>query len=407
MAPSQSPPSIKPLLLYFHFFFLCVFFSQQTHSASAPYSAIFSFGNSLADTGNYLLAGPTKFSYIASLPYGETYFHFPTGRACDGRLIVDFIGCACTSLSNRIIADEAYVNSMATAEAYGVPMLPPYLARSLGASFRQGVNFAVVGATALDPIFFDRRNLSSELVTNSSLSVQLGWFKDLKSSLCYSTKCKFAVEFFRKSLFLVGEIGGNDYNFAFFGGKSVNEIVTYVPEVANAIASAVRKLIEQGAMDLVVPGNFPIGCSAIYLTYFQSSNRSDYDANGCIIALNQFAEYHNSLLQSALEQVRKKYPNRKIIYADYYDAAVQFFISPEKFGFSNGALSACCGGLGPYNYNSSTPCGALGATVCPDPTTYVNWDGIHFTEAAYHVIAAGLANGPYATPPMAPTPHLN
>ena len=38
----------------------------------------------------------------------------------------------------------------------------------------------------------------------------------------------------------MGEIGGNDYNFPFFQGRTVGEITTYVPNVISAISSAIK-----------------------------------------------------------------------------------------------------------------------------------------------------------------------
>lgn len=69
-------------------------------------------------------------------------------------------------------------------------------------------------------------------------------------------------------------------------------------------------------------------------------------------------------------------------------------------GFGEGILSACCGGGGPYNYNSSALCGAPGTKVCSDPSLYWNWDGVHLTEAASRWIANGLIQGPFAAPPI-------
>lgn len=43
----------------------------------------------------------------------------------------------------------------------------------------------------------------------------------------------------RNSLFLVGEIGGNDYNHPFYRGRSLAEIRTFVPLVIRAISSAI------------------------------------------------------------------------------------------------------------------------------------------------------------------------
>ena len=54
--------------------------------------AIYSFGDSIADTGNLLREGPVGFfSSIDSYPYGQTY-RKPTGRCSDGLLIIDYFG---------------------------------------------------------------------------------------------------------------------------------------------------------------------------------------------------------------------------------------------------------------------------------------------------------------------------
>ncbi|GMN43591.1 hypothetical protein TIFTF001_012789 [Ficus carica] len=333
------------------------------------YNDIFNFGNSLSDTGNFLLTGAFAYTPVGKLPYGLTFFRHPTGRFSDGRLMIDFI--------DYCLPDKA--------KAFGLPFLPPYLAQQGGSQiFDHGVNFAVAGATALDAEFFYRLNIGSSSWTNHSLVVQL--------------ECR---KHFKKSLFLVGEIGGNDYNYRFFAGASIQQVEPSIPLVVEAITRATSALIEEGAVELVVPGNLPIGCITVYLTFFQSPNKTDYDSNGCLKAFNAFSELHNSRLKRALETLRQKYPHAKIIYADYYGAAMQFFHSPLEYGFHKETLfRACCGGGGPYNFNLSAGCGFSGSTACEDPSAYANWDGIHLTEAAHRIIAKGLVYGPFTTPPL-------
>ena len=70
-------------------------------------------------------------------------------------------------------------------------MVKPYLGIKNGvledSAVKDGVNFAVIGATALDASFFEERGVYN-LPTNYSLSVQMNWFKDLLSALCNSSK---------------------------------------------------------------------------------------------------------------------------------------------------------------------------------------------------------------------------
>ncbi|CAA3001846.1 GDSL esterase lipase At1g28590-like [Olea europaea subsp. europaea] len=160
----------------------------------------------------------------------------------------------------------------------------------------------------------------------------------------------------------------------------------------------VRELIKLGASTVIVPGNLPIGCAPYYLSYYENSDEKEYDRKtGCLNWLNGFSEHHNDLLQMELNCIGGLYPHATIIYGDYYNAAMRIYLSPNKFGFTS-VFRACCGAGGPYNYNASAPCSTPPATVCDDPSRYVSWDGIHFTEAAYRWIAQGLLEGPYTIP---------
>ncbi|KAJ9563669.1 hypothetical protein OSB04_008829 [Centaurea solstitialis] len=345
------------------------------------YTSIFSFGDSLADTGNL-----KQLAFIRNItglvvpglvpPYGENFYNQSTGRCTNGRLIIDFL-----------------------AESLGLPLIPPYVSDKGSdnvVELGHGVNFAVAGATALHKSFLEPRGIVN-ICTNASLQVQLSWFKQYLPSICGNTSdCRKLIG---RSLILMGEIGGNDYNYPILSGKPISEIKPIVPFVIDTIVSAVNELIEMGAQTLVVPGNFPIGCLPSYLTIL-GSEKEEYDkTTGCLIRLNEFAEYHNELLQKKLNQIQELHPNVVIMYADYYNAAMQIYRSPNKFGFTNGALKACCGaGGGPYNYNSSVGCGYPNATLCDQPDTYVSWDGIHLTEAAYKLISTSLFQGPYTIP---------
>ncbi|GKF64410.1 hypothetical protein Tco_0187858, partial [Tanacetum coccineum] len=91
------------------------------------------------------------------------------------------------------------------------------------------------------------------------------------------------------------------------------------------------ELIEMEAQSLVVPGNFPVGCSSRYLTVC-SYEKEEYDPEtGCLVRLNEFAEYHNELLQTRLNQIRELHPNVNVIYADYYNAAMKIYRTPDKY----------------------------------------------------------------------------
>nr|GMD83261.1 GDSL esterase/lipase At1g28590-like [Ipomoea batatas] len=340
--------------------------------ASGCYESIISFGDSLADTGNllHLLRSNGHFvsSAAAAFPYGETFFHRPTGRYSDGRLIIDFIAMDPSSLAAMGIEDPFGSDA------------------SLGTQlnwFKEMLQTFCNTPSAMDPSSLGAAwGLKDPFGFRMLLGTQLNWFNEMLQTILQTPYL----------------IGGNDYNGAFWQGIPIEEIKPLVPKVIATIASAINEVIEFGAETLVVPGNLPIGCSPSYLTYFMSSHESYYDSKtGCLNWLNEFAEYHNKLLQETLNRLRELHPHATIIYADYYNAAMELYNSPSKFGFYS-TISACCGVGGPYNYNNNVGCKVPESSVCEHPSSYVSWDGIHLTEAAYKWIAHGLLKGTYMTP---------
>jgi hypothetical protein len=80
------------------------------------YDSIFSLGDSYADTGN----GPVVFGWHALAspvmrpPYGSTFFGRPTGRNCDGRLVIDFLGAWLHALLAPPLPDRYDIHTYTT-----------------------------------------------------------------------------------------------------------------------------------------------------------------------------------------------------------------------------------------------------------------------------------------------------
>ncbi|XP_002461107.2 GDSL esterase/lipase At1g28650 [Sorghum bicolor] len=351
------------------------------------YSHFFAFGDSLIDTGNFIhystAPGP-----VAHSPYGETFFHRPTGRWSDGRLIVDFI-----------------------VERLGYPRWSPYLDGKSKEDFQHGANFAVASGTALNQLLFKKHGLNVGSITPYSLGVQIGWFKKLLAMLA-STEHERR-EIMARSLFLVGEIGANDYNHPFFQNRTLGFVDSLVPLVIRAIGRSLESLIQLGAKTLYVPGIFPLGCLPRYIFLFRNSSRTagagaddDYDdqATGCLRWLNDLTSRHNALLQAKLAELRRAHGDVSLVYVDYYGEVEGVVGAPARNGFAPAtALDACCGGGGFHNANFSVHCTEPGAVTCADPSRYVSWDGLHMTEAVYRIMARGLLDGPFAQPPIMAT----
>ncbi|GAU17332.1 hypothetical protein TSUD_110490 [Trifolium subterraneum] len=195
------------IFILFCIIFACGFFENVISNANPlPYEAIFNFGDSISDTGNAEAVFPPL---NPNSPYGSTYFKHPSGRMSNGRLVIDFI-----------------------AAAYGLPFLTPYLNPTKDhGDIKKGVNFAFAGAGALDMEYYIQNGLKPP-ASNVSLSVQLDWFKKLKPTLCKSKEeCDI---YFKQSLFIVGEIGGNDV-FSHIKLKTVEQLREIVPVIVESI----------------------------------------------------------------------------------------------------------------------------------------------------------------------------
>ncbi|CAN6327683.1 unnamed protein product [Urochloa humidicola] len=264
-------------LLFPLVFLLLTRLSEVSFVGSVPVprtiTSMFTFGDSYIDTGNFVIVATTTPIvryyipvWIDKLPYGMTFFGRPTGRTSDGRVIIDFI-----------------------ADKLGLLFLPASLSNTSDVS--RGVNFAVGGATAIEVRFYENR-LTFPLPYNS-----LDWFEALRPSLCNTTGAAGSDNCFGKSLFMVGEFGFYDYTLEYVRlsasrvePKKIEGYLrtSFVPTVVNRIALAVERLINGGAMYVVVPGNPPIGClPAILRQHYNTTHPADiYDRTGCLRDIN-------------------------------------------------------------------------------------------------------------------------
>ncbi|KAM7273299.1 hypothetical protein ACFE04_027963 [Oxalis oulophora] len=345
-------------------FLLLIVNSSNAHILkTCRFDAIYQFGDSLSDTGNVIRQNPN--SCYGRLPYGQDFLEKSTGRCSNGLLMIDYL-----------------------AISSGLPLLDAYL--SPDGTFSHGVNFAVAGATALPVEELAAKHIFNPM-TNTSLTTQLEWFANhLNASTCYDDQRECSKKL-KSALFMVGEIGGNDYNYPLFQGKSVKEVKALVPQVVQTIKNAVSKVISYGAVRVIVPGNFPIGCLPIFLTQFQTNDSAAYDKLHCLKDLNRLASYHNKLLRQTIQELRRENPSVIIEYGDYFNALKWVLKHTKLLGFDTTVVQkACCGIGGDYNCNVKKTCGSRDVTVCLKPDTHISWDGVHPTQQAYRYITQWL-----------------
>ncbi|KAI0510458.1 hypothetical protein KFK09_011060 [Dendrobium nobile] len=349
-------------------------------SASAVdfnYPAVFNFGDSNSDTGG-LVAG---IGDILDPPYGQTYFRRPAGRFCDGRLIIDFL-----------------MNAM------DLPFSNSYL-ESVGApSFLKGCNFAAAGSTILPA--------TATSVCPFSFGIQVAQFFHFKlrvtELLAKGNKFKKyipPVDFFSRGLYMF-DIGQNDLAGAFYS-KSEDQIIASIPTILLEFETGVKKLYDQGARNFWIHNTGPLGCLAQNVAQF-GKDPSKLDEYGCVSSHNRAAKLFNLQLHALCTKLQAQFVDANVTYIDIFTIKSDLIANYSRYGFEH-PVTVCCGyGGPPLNYDSRIRCGQTkildGSSVtvkgCSDATDYVNWDGIHYTDAANQFVSSQILTGKYSDPPF-------
>jgi hypothetical protein len=69
-----------------------------------------------------------------------------------------------------------------------------------------------------------------------------------------------------------------------------------------------------------------------YLKAYRTNNPTDYDEFHCLRWFNGFSQRHNQVLKQKINRLKSRNPGVKIIYADYYGAAMEFVRNPHRYG---------------------------------------------------------------------------
>ncbi|VFQ98785.1 unnamed protein product [Cuscuta campestris] len=343
------------------------------------YPAVFNFGDSNSDTGG-LVAGVGD---RLDPPNGYVYFKKPSGRFCDGQLIIDFL-----------------------MEAMDLPLLNPYLDSIGMPSFRKGCNFAAAGSTILPA--------TASSVSPFSFGIQVSQFLRFKSRVLEiqaKNSRKYekyvpAESFFQGGLYMF-DIGQNDLAGAFYS-KTLDQVLASIPTILLEFENRIEELYDQGgARNFWIHNTGPLGCLPQNIANF-GTDPLKLDELGCVYSHNQAARLFNLQLHSLCKKLQGKYADVNITYIDIFTIKFDLIDNYSKYGFEQ-ATMACCGvGGPPLNYDSRVSCGQIkvinGTTItakgCNESSEYINWDGIHYTDAANQYVATQILTGKYSDPPF-------
>ncbi|XP_057547097.1 GDSL esterase/lipase At5g14450-like isoform X2 [Amaranthus tricolor] len=356
--------SVTVLIILVKFLSLTITTIAVAESCKIP--AIYNFGDSNSDTGS----DSSVFGRVSS-PNGITYFGKPSGRYCDGRLIIDFI-----------------------AEELELPYLSSYL-DAIEGNFRHGANFAAFGA----PIQPVNANIYGNLFNPLALNIQLLQFQQLKERIANSSINRSRLprlEDFSKALYTF-DMGQNDITIA-LASSTEDQSREMIPKLIEYLASAIENVYQLGGRRFWIHNTGPIGC----LPHSRNTWIGKFDAIGCVSSKNNVAQEFNRLLKQKVSELRVQLQQSLLVYVDIYSAKYNLIREAKQNGFIDSFSYCCeeCRKYVPYWNRQVVNETEVHDTPCDNPSRYVFWETVHYTEAANRWVANQIFDGSLSEPPI-------
>ncbi|KAK2403958.1 GDSL esterase/lipase [Trifolium repens] len=260
--------------------FITIITAEGTKSSYGVYEEsnsvkLFVFGDSYADTGNYL----SSVSYKP--PYGNTFPGKPSGRFSDGRILTDYV------------ASFLKIESPA-----------PYSLRS-SSDLKYGMNFAY-GGTGVFNTLVDGPNMTTQIDTFEELIQQNVYTKtDLESSVALVSAA------------------GNDYlKFLLENGNNTKDVDVFTASMINQLSINLKRIQSLGISKIAIELMEPMGCLPIV------TQLSSYEK--CNDTLNMVSMNHNQLLLQAVDKLKMEIGKSIFVTLDLYTAFLSTIESMQK-----------------------------------------------------------------------------
>ncbi|OMO52588.1 Lipase, GDSL [Corchorus capsularis] len=297
--------------------------------------AIYVFGDSYIDSGNNNFLPTT--SKANFLPNGVDFDRsIPTGRATNGRTVVDFI-----------------------AQVAGLPFPPAMLGMSESErkTTLTGLNYgsASSGILPLPPMAL---KLFIELFKNTTKSLK----EKFKTVECFDN-------YMSKSLFFI-HIGTNDLGISWDIERNRNFTTaeTYAYFLTKEFSSKLKAIYQLGARKFLVNNVSPLGCQPFNII---TKNHT----SSCVEEVNERVAFYNGLLPKLFEELEISLKGSKFVLCDLYKVFQDVYAMPSAYGFSNVNGSCCIDKEG----NGTRPC-TKNVAPCNDRNSHVFFDPFHPSE---------------------------
>ncbi|KAJ8497568.1 hypothetical protein OPV22_008120 [Ensete ventricosum] len=340
---------------------LLCYWNGGSCQGEAAVSAVYVFGDSLADVGNNDHLGLSLLK--ADFPHNGVDFpgHKATGRFSNGKNSADFL-----------------------AESLGLPTSPPYLAITSSSNntdeFLGGVNFASGGGGVLDSTNKDQCISFNKQIDNYS-SVYAAIVQQLGSA---QTQAHLSTSVFA---FVIGSNDILNYVKSSSANKLKNPPQQFVGSLISSLRRQLKRIYNLGARKFVFIGTGPIGCCP--------AQRHQNKTRECGGEANCLSVQYNKGASSLLQEMSAELSDMSYSYFDTYTALLEYINNPDAYGFVE-VKAACCG-LG--DLNAKVACLPI-SNYCSNRNDHIFWDFYHPTEAAAGMLTSTAFDGsvPYVYP---------
>ncbi|KAL3637995.1 hypothetical protein CASFOL_018443 [Castilleja foliolosa] len=324
---------------------------------SPQFTAMFAFGDSLTDPGNNnYLNSLAKANYV---PYGVDFDQGPSGRFCNGKTAIDYIG-----------------------DLLGNPILPAYASPyTTGENIHRGVNYASAAGGILEET---GRNLGERF----SLSQQVENFERTLNQL-RSQMSDDEINIYLSKALVVMSLGSNDYlnNYlqpTFYTTSYIYTPKEYADLLINRYTRQILALNNLGLRKFFLGGIGPLGCIPNQLAV----NINQPPPGKCVEYTNNVVGMFNYRLLSLVDQLNTKYNGSIFAYANIFGAFIDILKNANIYGFSV-TDTGCCG----VGRNSGQITCLPFSVPCSNRDQYAFWDAFHPTQAVNKILTGRAYSG--------------
>ncbi|KAK6266249.1 hypothetical protein QUC31_017086 [Theobroma cacao] len=292
--------------------------------------ALYVFGDSYVDNGNNNFL---PHSAVANyLPFGIDFDGKPTGRATNGRTVVDFV--------------DDFINLVKIAFNFNLDNMILSIIKKMNVlNFFQQV----------------------DLFENATL-------KDLKSS--FSSKESFT-KYLSKSVFFI-HIASNDLGLTYETTTPKYSPDKYAELLVEELSKQLQRLYKLGARKFLVNNVSPLGCQPFNI------NAKNHTTS-CVEEVNEHISIYNKLLSNSLTKLQSTLSGSKFIVGDLYKIFQDVYASPASYGFKD-VNTSCCFDSNGTRIQACAP----NAAPCEDRKGRVFFDPFHPSESMHFLWARRL-----------------